>query len=266
MSSLNFHDRDLLEAVVSMEEVKDLLKSDIHEFVTTFFNTGSMPLGSNSSCITIIPKVSNPIHINDFRPISLMGTHYKIIAKILANRSSNVVDNLVSHEQSSFTSGRQILDGPLMLNEMIDYLGFGVKWRSWIKACLKSLRTSILVNGSPTSEFIVKRGLRQGGTLSTFLFILVMEGLHVAFKDAVQSGLIRGIKIGNSDITLSYLFYADDVTPLNLSMQRNNNIVIGTGSTIMVTTGNVIVTTGSIVITTGSILVTPGRIILSLVL
>ncbi|GKA48843.1 RNA-directed DNA polymerase, eukaryota, reverse transcriptase zinc-binding domain protein [Tanacetum coccineum] len=196
----------------------ELLKSNIHEFVTTFFNTGRMPLGSNSSCITLIPKVSNPIHINDFRPISLIGTHYKIIAKILANRLSNVVDNLVSHEQSSFISGRQILDGPLMLNEMIDWykkrkkkmllfkvdfekafdsvswkyldfvlysLGFGVKWRSWIKACLKSSRTSILVNGSPTSEFIVKRGLRQGDTLSPFLFILVMEGLHVAFKDAV---------------------------------------------------------------------------------
>nr|GEV36721.1 hypothetical protein [Tanacetum cinerariifolium] len=60
-------------------------------------------------------------------------------------------------------------------------LGFGSKWRTWIKACLESARTSILVNGAPTSEFSVKRGL------------------------------IRGVKIGDSDIQLSHLFYANDV-------------------------------------------------------
>ncbi|GKB97600.1 hypothetical protein Tco_0983737 [Tanacetum coccineum] len=38
-----------------------------------------------------------------------------------------------------------------------------------------------------------------------------MEGLHSALSDAVNSGLIRGIKIGDSDIQLSHLFYADDV-------------------------------------------------------
>lgn len=97
------------------------------------------------------------------------------------------------------------------LDFVLNCLGFGLKWRSWIKACHESLRTSILVNGSPTSEFNVKRGLRQGDPLSPFLFILVMEGLHVALKDAVHSGLIRGIKIGNSDIMLSHLFYANDV-------------------------------------------------------
>ncbi|GJR74811.1 putative RNA-directed DNA polymerase, eukaryota, reverse transcriptase zinc-binding domain protein [Tanacetum coccineum] len=199
MSVLNSHERDLLEAVVLMEEAKvavwdcgsdkalgldgfsfafvkrywKLLKSDIHEFVTTFSHTIRMPLGSNSSFITLIPKVSNHIHIKDFRPISLIGTHYKIIAKILGNRISKVVDNLVSHKQSAFISGRQIIDGPHMLNEL-EIPQFCVK------ACLESSRTSILVNGSPTSEFNVKRRLRQGGPLLPFLFILVLEGIHIA--------------------------------------------------------------------------------------
>nr|GEV04709.1 reverse transcriptase domain, reverse transcriptase zinc-binding domain protein [Tanacetum cinerariifolium] len=42
-------------------------------------------------------------------------------------------------------------------------LGFGSKWRSWIKACLKYSRASVLINGSPTSEFSIKRGLREEG-------------------------------------------------------------------------------------------------------
>ena len=222
----------------------DILKSNIFEFVSTFFESRKMPPGSNSSFITLISKVKNPIYVKDFRPISLIGIHYKIIAKVLANRLSKVVDKIVSHEQSAFISGRQILDGPLMLSEVIDWykkrkkkmllfkvdfekafdsvsrkyldfmlhnLGFGPKWRSWIKACLESSRTSILVNGNPTSEFSIKCGLRQGDPLSPFLFIIVMEGVHVALSDVVQSGLIRGVKIGNSDLKLSHLFYADDV-------------------------------------------------------
>ncbi|GJT23769.1 putative RNA-directed DNA polymerase, eukaryota, reverse transcriptase zinc-binding domain protein, partial [Tanacetum coccineum] len=77
-------------------------------------------------------------------------------------------------------------------------------------SCL-SRRASILINGSPTSEFSIKRSLRQRDPLSPFLFILVMEGLHCAMSNAVSSGLICRIKIGSSDITLSHLFYANDV-------------------------------------------------------
>ncbi|GJU14888.1 RNA-directed DNA polymerase, eukaryota, reverse transcriptase zinc-binding domain protein [Tanacetum coccineum] len=128
----------------------------------------------------------------------------------------DVIDKIVSNEQSAFILGRQILDGLLILSEKyLDFvlisLGFGSKWRTWIRACLNSSRASILINGSPTSEFSIKRGLRQGDPLSSFLFILVMEGLHCAISNAVNSGLIRGVKIGSSDIILSHLFYADDV-------------------------------------------------------
>ncbi|GJR74809.1 putative RNA-directed DNA polymerase, eukaryota, reverse transcriptase zinc-binding domain protein [Tanacetum coccineum] len=97
------------------------------------------------------------------------------------------------------------------LDFMLCNLGFRLIWRSWIKACLESSRTSILVNGSPTSEFNVKRGLRQGDPLSSFLFIIIMEGLHMALSDSVRNGFIRGINISSSGINLSHLFFADDV-------------------------------------------------------
>ncbi|GKC96938.1 putative RNA-directed DNA polymerase, eukaryota, reverse transcriptase zinc-binding domain protein [Tanacetum coccineum] len=51
----------------------------------------------------------------------------------------------------------------------------------------------------------------QGDPLSPFLFILVMEGLHNAFEEAVGNGLITGVNIKNSTINVSHLFYADDV-------------------------------------------------------
>ncbi|GJU51355.1 putative RNA-directed DNA polymerase, eukaryota, reverse transcriptase zinc-binding domain protein [Tanacetum coccineum] len=269
-SRLDVCDRDSLEAHVSMEEIKmavwgcgsekapgpdgytfafvkkywDLLKANIFDFVSSFLSTGKMPPGSNSSFITLIPKVSNPILITDFRPISLIGIHYKIIAKVLANRLSRVINKIISPEQTSFIAGRQILDGPLILSEVIDWykkrkkkmlifkvdfekafdsvswryldfmlcnLGFGLIWRSWIKACLESSRTSVLVNGSPTSEFNVRRGLRQGDPLSPFLFIIIMEGLHAAISDSVRNGLIHGIQIGSDDVIITSEWSNHDV-------------------------------------------------------
>nr|GEW86379.1 RNA-directed DNA polymerase, eukaryota, reverse transcriptase zinc-binding domain protein [Tanacetum cinerariifolium] len=176
----------------------DCIKVNILEYVNIFLDTGSLPHGSTFFFSTLIPKVSNLIFIKDFGPISLTGVHYKIIAKIQAK----LIDKIVSHEQSAFIVGRQILDGPLILNYVLLTLGFGSKWRFWIRACLSSSRASVLVNGSPTSEYSIKRGLRQGDPLSSFLFILGMEGLHNALSIAVRSGLIRGVKFGSPEVLL----------------------------------------------------------------
>ncbi|GKB31152.1 RNA-directed DNA polymerase, eukaryota [Tanacetum coccineum] len=69
---------------------------------------------------------------------------------------------------------------------VLQFTGFGHTWRSWIRGCLSSAKASVLVNGSPTAEFDLQQGLRQGDPLSPFLFILVMEGLHVAIEDAIN--------------------------------------------------------------------------------
>nr|GEY88243.1 RNA-directed DNA polymerase, eukaryota [Tanacetum cinerariifolium] len=82
---------------------------------------------------------------------------------------------------------------------LLPKFGFGEKWRKRIQICLHSARTSILVNGSPTSEFSIKKGFRQGDPLSPFLFVLVMEGLHIAIKDACQANLIKGVTVGTPE-------------------------------------------------------------------
>ncbi|GJW55867.1 RNA-directed DNA polymerase, eukaryota [Tanacetum coccineum] len=219
-----------------------IMGSDIVDAVNQFFSTCFFPPGCNSNFIALIPKIRDAKVIKDFRPISLIGSIYKIIAKILANRLCMVIPLLINEVQTAFVSNRQILDGPFILNELIswckykkmkamifkidfekafdsvrwDYLddilksfGFGVKWRSWIAGCLNSAKGSVLVNGSPTAEFKFHRGLKQGDPLSPFLFILVMESLHRSFSRVMEAGLYKGISINNS-LLLSHLFYADD--------------------------------------------------------
>ncbi|XP_071729106.1 uncharacterized protein [Rutidosis leptorrhynchoides] len=47
------------------------------------------------------------------------------------------------------------------LDDMMGFMEFGTKWRGWIASCLKTASISILVNGSPTKEFKLGRGVRQ---------------------------------------------------------------------------------------------------------
>ena len=69
-----------------------------------------MPTGCNSSFITLIPKVGSPLGVGDYRPISLIGVQYKIVAKILAIRLVEVIDTVVHQEQTAFVKNRHILD------------------------------------------------------------------------------------------------------------------------------------------------------------
>nr|GEY17495.1 RNA-directed DNA polymerase, eukaryota [Tanacetum cinerariifolium] len=98
-----------------------IINKDVINVVREFFATIKFPPGSNSLFITLIPKKQDTNLVKDFRPISLIGSFYKIIAKILANRLSMVISDLVSDFQSAFVSNRQILDGPFILNELLSW-------------------------------------------------------------------------------------------------------------------------------------------------
>jgi len=188
--------------------------------------------------------VDSPQSLNDFRPISLVGSLYKILAKLLANRLRQMIGSVISETQFAFVKNRQILDGILIANEVVDearrskkelmmfkvdfekaydsvdlgYLDsvmgkmcFPNFWREWIKECVTTATASVLVNGSPTDEFVLGRGLRQGDPLSPFMFLLAAEGLDVMMKVMVESKLFRGYKVGGSDsMILSHLQFADD--------------------------------------------------------
>ena len=68
----------------------------------------------------MIPKKNDTSNICDFRPINLVGSLYKILPKVLANRLKGVLDKLISESQNSFVGGRQILDLVLIANECVD--------------------------------------------------------------------------------------------------------------------------------------------------
>jgi hypothetical protein len=165
------------------------------------------------------------------------------VAKVLAGRLAKVVGSLIPNTQSTFIKGRQLVDGVVTVSEVIDYakktgkdclifkvdfekaydsvdwgfldymlcrFGFGVKWRGWMKACVCSGNMSVLVNGSPTEEICLRRGLKQGDPLAPLLFLLVAEGLGALMRSAVERGRFQPFNVGRGGLPVSILQYADD--------------------------------------------------------
>jgi hypothetical protein len=224
----------------------EVVKADIMAFLDDFHGGYSFEKSLNATFVSLIPKKTEAMEIKDFRPISLVGGVYKILAKLLANRLRVVLPKIISNSQNAFVQGRQILDSVLIANECLDsrvqqgdpgilckldvekaydhvswdfllYLltrcGFSEKWRHWIKFCISTARFSILVNGSPCGFFASSRGLRQGDPLSPLLFVIVMEALSRLLDRAVREGLCSGFTVGKTDETslmVSHLLFADD--------------------------------------------------------
>lgn len=104
----------------------------------------------------------------------------------------------------------------------ISRMAFPTLWRKWIKECVGTASASVLVNGSPTSEFPLKRGLHHGDPLSPFLFLLAAEGLNFMMQAVVDSKMFTGYKIGShQELPISHLQFADDTLLLGEKIWAN---------------------------------------------
>ena len=69
---------------------------DVLAVFEEFYQHGKFEKSLNATFIALIPKKNGASNIRDFRPISLEGSVYKILTKVLANHLKEVLDQLIS--------------------------------------------------------------------------------------------------------------------------------------------------------------------------
>ncbi|GJR83550.1 hypothetical protein Tco_0154335 [Tanacetum coccineum] len=227
------------------KEAWDIVASDVINAVKEFFVNGTLLKELNHTIIALIPKVSSPTRINDYRPISCCNVLFKCISKIISNRIKGSLKVLVSSNQSAFMPGRRISDNILLTQELMhnyhldrgtprcafkvdiqkaydtvdwDFLktileafGFHSRMIGWIMECVATTSFSLSINGVLHGYFKGKRGLRQGDPISPYLFTLVMEVLTLMLQRRVRDSGAFTFHRYCSEMDLINLCFADDL-------------------------------------------------------
>lgn len=221
----------------------EMYKGDFMRFMGEFHRNRRLAKGLNPSFTVLIRKKEEAFDLQDYRPISLIGRVYKILAKVLANRLSKVLGSIISENQSAFIEGRQLVDSVVSLieamedakakktrsmlfkidfekaydsvdwvylRETMEKMNFCSTWIDWMMECVSSAQASVLVNGRPSDNLNLERVLRQGDPLSPFLFLLAAEGISRLLKKVVEVGHFKPMEVGRDKVCLSHLQYADD--------------------------------------------------------
>lgn len=219
-------------------------------------------VGINETLIVLIPKIANPVHLKQFRPISLCNVVYKIIAKIISQRLRVYLPELIAPTQCSFIPGRHSSDNIIVAQEVfysmrnmkrrrgkvavkidlekaydrlkwefvvdtLQDIGFEGSFVELVHACMSSCSMEVLFNGERTEKFHPSRGIRQGDPISPYLFVLCIERLGHLIHKAVERGEWKPIALSRGGPRISHLFFADDLLLFGDASVKQLEVMLG---------------------------------------
>ncbi|CAI5476289.1 unnamed protein product [Closterium sp. Yama58-4] len=219
----------------------DLLGPVLMEFVGDFTRSAELPRDILTAVTILLHKKGSKEELGNYRPITLLSTIYKVLAKVMATRFKKVLHEVISEEQVGFLPGRKLADAVAVVADaieagatggkdwfllMVDFQkafdsisrpflfstlrGMGVPevFVSWAEGLHTGAGTRLHINGWTGDRVAVERGVRQGCPLAPYLFLCAVEPLCQEFE---QRRL--GVEDGGAE-RLAYLGYADDTSLL----------------------------------------------------
>ncbi|CAI7774037.1 unnamed protein product [Closterium sp. NIES-53] len=217
----------------------DLLRGDFMGFVKQFEESAVLPEEVQAAVTILLHKKGPREQIQNYRPITLLTSSYKVVARLLANRMKKVLGSVISEEQHGFLPGRRLSDAVSTVADvieaanndsedwyllMVDFqkafdsvsrtflfdtmalMGFPVRFIGWCRGLHGGSFTQLLVNGWLGDRVDVCKGVRQGCPLAPYLFLCAVEPIC---QEAKRRRLGVCTEQGER---LAYLGYADDTT------------------------------------------------------
>ncbi len=210
------------------------------------------PSQRNASVCLLEKKGKDKRIINNLRPITLSNCDLKLITKTYTTRINKILSRIISNNQTAYLPGRQVHDGLRLLEilkenhyrsstgylisldakkaydsvshsyikHVLNERGFSPNFQHVVETLYNQIEIQVMVNGFPSKEIKIGRGVKQGDALSCSLFILVMDQI---IYDINNSSITKEV-INNSHIS-NTVAYADDLAVIVTKKDDIQNVL-----------------------------------------
>ena len=213
------------------------------KIINLAYETGELSETQKLSYITLICKdETRSEEMKCYRPISLLNIDYKIISKIITVRLGKVLPKIIGIDQTCSVKGRSIFDNLHLIRNIVDYVdqknlaasficldqekafdrvsrsymfdaltafGFNSNFIKWVKLLYNDISSSVIVNNHISQAFPIKRGVRQGCSLSMPLYVICFEPFAHKIRNSDD---IKGINMPGTTSQVKLSLFADDST------------------------------------------------------
>ena len=235
------------------------LKNVLIDSLNDGYYKGELSQSQRQGILTLLFKKGDKRVLDNWRPISLLNTDYKILARVLSQRLQRVIQKLVSSDQTGYIKGRSAANNLRLVQDVIDYcnileeqglilfldfkqafdcvnhdflfetlklFNFKDSFINWIRVLYANIEGKIINNGWISQTFKINRGVRQGCPLSALLFILIVEVMASRIRSNIN---IHGIRIPTHEEPHSYELrisqLADDTALFVSSIESANTAI-----------------------------------------
>ncbi|MCO5588973.1 hypothetical protein L7F22_042937 [Adiantum nelumboides] len=98
-------------------QYRDLISQPLQEII----DTGCMPRSMSSGIISLIPKDGDASTLRQWRPITLISSVYKILARMIIARLRPLLPDLIHSSQTGFVQDRSILYNVVTFYEAVEW-------------------------------------------------------------------------------------------------------------------------------------------------
>ncbi|CAM2112214.1 unnamed protein product [Caretta caretta] len=186
----------------------DVLGPDLVTVWAESLQGGVLPLSCRRAVLALVPKKGDLRDFWNWRPLSLLSTDYKVVAKAISLRLGSVLADVIHPDQTYTVPGRTIFDNLYLVRDLLElgcrdglsfallsldqekafdrvdhgYLlgtlrafGLGPQFVGFLQVLYASAECLVRLNWTLTEPVSFGRGVRQGCPLSGQLYALAIE-------------------------------------------------------------------------------------------